>query len=124
MSDRSPIGCPDSQQTITKGKARHPTESCRRLHVISTCSSPGPQTALVACCHSHPGHGTERTTASAERGGAMDRQGAPHRAGIHHLKRPVTDLARSREWYRSRLGYQVQMEFIEQGTLMGYALTH
>ena len=49
---------------------------------------------------------------------------APALAGIHHLKLPVTDLARSREWYQSRLGYQVQMEFVEQGTLMGYALAH
>jgi catechol 2,3-dioxygenase-like lactoylglutathione lyase family enzyme len=54
----------------------------------------------------------------------MDRQDAPQLAGVHHLKLPVTDLARSREWYRSRLGYQVQMEFIEQGTLMGYGLAH
>ena len=48
----------------------------------------------------------------------------PALAGVHHLKLPVTDLARSREWYRSRLGYQVQMEFVEQGQLMGYALAH
>jgi catechol 2,3-dioxygenase-like lactoylglutathione lyase family enzyme len=46
----------------------------------------------------------------------------PALAGIHHVKLPVTDLARSREWYESRLGYQVQIEFVEQGTLMGYAL--
>ena len=32
---------------------------------------------------------------------------APALAGIHHVKLPVTDLARSREWYESRLGYQV-----------------
>ena len=43
-------------------------------------------------------------------------------AGIHHLKLPVSDLAWSLEWYRSRLGYQVQVEFVEQGTLMGYGL--
>ena len=49
---------------------------------------------------------------------------APVLAGIHHLKLPVTDLARSLEWYRSRLGYQVQIEFVEQGQLMGYALSH
>ena len=48
----------------------------------------------------------------------------PALAGIHHLKLPVTDLARSLEWYRSRLGYDVQAEFVEQGTLMGYALAH
>ena len=49
---------------------------------------------------------------------------APALAGIHHLKLPVTDLARSREWYRSRLAYQVQVEFVEQGQLMGYALSY
>ena len=48
----------------------------------------------------------------------------PALAGVHHLKLPVTDLARSLEWYRSRLGYDVQVEFVEQGTLMGYGLAH
>ena len=56
--------------------------------------------------------------------GATAGANAPALAGIHHLKLPVTDLARSLEWYRSRLGYQVQVEFVEQGTLMGYALAH
>ncbi len=54
----------------------------------------------------------------------MDTQAAPQLAGIHHLKLPVTDLARSREWYRIRLGYRVQAEFVEHGQLMGYGLTH
>ena len=49
---------------------------------------------------------------------------APALAGVHHLKLPVTDLARSREWYRSRLGYELQAEFVEQGRLMGLALAH
>jgi catechol 2,3-dioxygenase-like lactoylglutathione lyase family enzyme len=49
---------------------------------------------------------------------------APALAGVHHLKLPVTDLTRSREWYQSRLGYQVQIEFVEQGRLMGYGLAH
>jgi catechol 2,3-dioxygenase-like lactoylglutathione lyase family enzyme len=49
---------------------------------------------------------------------------APALAGVHHLKLPVTDLARSLEWYRSRLGYEVQVEFVEKGRLMGYAMTH
>ena len=48
----------------------------------------------------------------------------PALAGVHHLKLPVTDLARSRDWYQTRLGYQVVAEFIEQGQLMGYAMTH
>ena len=49
---------------------------------------------------------------------------APALAGVHHLKLPVADLARSREWYQSRLGYELQAEFVEQGQLMGLALAH
>ena len=49
---------------------------------------------------------------------------APALAGIHHLKLPVTDLDRAREWYLSRLGYQVQVEFVEEGRLMGIVLSH
>ena len=48
----------------------------------------------------------------------------PTLAGIHHLKLPVSDLARSSEWYRTRLGYQVFAEVVEQGELMGLAMGH
>lgn len=44
--------------------------------------------------------------------------------GIHHVKLPVTDLARSRAWYESRLSYEVELEFVEQGTLMGVSMRH
>jgi len=54
----------------------------------------------------------------------MDMQDAPQLAGVHQLKLPVTDLARSREWYQTRLGYRVQIEFVEQGQLIGYGLEH
>jgi catechol 2,3-dioxygenase-like lactoylglutathione lyase family enzyme len=49
---------------------------------------------------------------------------APLLDGVHHLKLPVSDLARSRAWYESRLGYRMSMEFVEQGTLMGLGLSH
>jgi catechol 2,3-dioxygenase-like lactoylglutathione lyase family enzyme len=49
---------------------------------------------------------------------------APALAGVHHLKLPVTDLARSLEWYRSRLGYLAEIEFVERGELMGCAMAH
>ena len=49
---------------------------------------------------------------------------APALAGVHHLKLPVTDLGRSREWYHSRLGYELKAEMVEQGRLMGLALGH
>ena len=48
----------------------------------------------------------------------------PALAGVHHLKLPVRDLARARDWYASRLGYQVETEFVEEGTLMGIGLRH
>jgi catechol 2,3-dioxygenase-like lactoylglutathione lyase family enzyme len=48
----------------------------------------------------------------------------PPLAGVHHLKLPVRDLVRSRHWYESRLGYQVQMEFVEEGVLRSLALQH
>ncbi len=54
----------------------------------------------------------------------MSMPDAPALAGVHHLKLPVTDLARSLEWYRSRLGYQLLAEFVEQGQLMGCAMAH
>jgi catechol 2,3-dioxygenase-like lactoylglutathione lyase family enzyme len=48
----------------------------------------------------------------------------PALAGIHHLKLPVADLDRSLEWYRSRLGYHAQVEFVEHGQLMGVVMAH
>ncbi|RDI65058.1 VOC family protein [Nocardia pseudobrasiliensis] len=48
----------------------------------------------------------------------------PTLAGVHHLKLPVSDLARSVDWYRTRLGYTVAVEFHEQGVLMGVGLRH
>lgn len=49
---------------------------------------------------------------------------APVLDGIHHVKLPVREIARSREWYASRLGYTTSIEFVEHGTLMGVALDH
>lgn len=47
----------------------------------------------------------------------------PPLAGIHHLKLPVAELQRSLAWYQSRLGYEVVMEFVEEGVLMGVEST-
>ncbi len=43
-------------------------------------------------------------------------------SGVHHVKLPVSDIARSREWYTSVLGFAVDIEFVEDGTVMGVAL--
>jgi catechol 2,3-dioxygenase-like lactoylglutathione lyase family enzyme len=48
----------------------------------------------------------------------------PPLAGMHHVKIPVTDLARSREWYERVFHLQVEWEFPdENGTLRGLAGT-
>ena len=48
----------------------------------------------------------------------------PQLAGVHHLKLPVSDLDRSIQWYGSRLGYQVVIEFREHGRRTGVVMSH
>jgi catechol 2,3-dioxygenase-like lactoylglutathione lyase family enzyme len=48
----------------------------------------------------------------------------PRLDGIHHVKLPVADLERSRAWYESRLGYELEIEFVEHGRLTGITLRH
>jgi catechol 2,3-dioxygenase-like lactoylglutathione lyase family enzyme len=43
-------------------------------------------------------------------------------AGIHHVKLPVGDVARSRAWYERVLGFEVAIEFVEDGEVRGVAL--
>ena len=43
-------------------------------------------------------------------------------SGFHHVKLPVADVARSGEWYRRVLGFEVDLEFVEDGVLMGLGL--
>ena len=46
----------------------------------------------------------------------------PDLSGFHHVKLPVADLGRSRDWYTSVLGLRVEIEFVEDGVLRGLAL--
>jgi catechol 2,3-dioxygenase-like lactoylglutathione lyase family enzyme len=46
----------------------------------------------------------------------------PQLAGIHHVKIPVTDLARSTSWYAEVFGLRVSMEFPDaDGVIRGVA---
>jgi catechol 2,3-dioxygenase-like lactoylglutathione lyase family enzyme len=47
--------------------------------------------------------------------GGFDADHEPHPtlAGVHHVKFPVTDLARSTEWYARVFGFRVTIEFSE-----------
>lgn len=42
--------------------------------------------------------------------------------GFHHIKVPVTDVVRSGDWYQRVLGFERELEFVEDGELMGLAL--
>jgi catechol 2,3-dioxygenase-like lactoylglutathione lyase family enzyme len=42
--------------------------------------------------------------------------------GFHHVKLPVTDVARTRDWYERVLGFGLRIEFVEEGVLMGVAM--
>ncbi|TQN43607.1 catechol 2,3-dioxygenase-like lactoylglutathione lyase family enzyme [Blastococcus colisei] len=46
----------------------------------------------------------------------------PPLSGFHHVKLPVGDVVRSRNWYQAVLGLVVDVEFVEDGVLMGVAL--
>lgn len=46
----------------------------------------------------------------------------PMLSGFHHVKLPVGDVVRSRDWYQAILGLAVDIEFVEDGVLMGVAL--
>jgi catechol 2,3-dioxygenase-like lactoylglutathione lyase family enzyme len=48
----------------------------------------------------------------------------PELAGVHHVKVPVTDLARSRRWYEEVFGFQAEVEFPDDdGVVRGIAGT-
>jgi catechol 2,3-dioxygenase-like lactoylglutathione lyase family enzyme len=46
----------------------------------------------------------------------------PALSGFHHVKLPVGDVGRSRDWYQTILGLAVEIEFLEDDVLMGVAL--
>lgn len=43
-------------------------------------------------------------------------------SGIHHVKLPVADVARSRDWYVEVLSFVPELDFVEDGVLMGVAM--
>jgi catechol 2,3-dioxygenase-like lactoylglutathione lyase family enzyme len=49
-------------------------------------------------------------------------QGEP--CGLHHVKLPVTDVERSREWYSRAFEFSCELEFHEEGRLRGVGLRH
>lgn len=46
----------------------------------------------------------------------------PKLAGVHHVKVPVSDPERSREWYGRVFGFVSEQDFVEDGRLMGVSM--
>jgi catechol 2,3-dioxygenase-like lactoylglutathione lyase family enzyme len=45
-------------------------------------------------------------------------------SGLHRVKLPVSNVTRSRDWYTGVLGLTTEIEFVEDGVLMGVGLAH
>jgi catechol 2,3-dioxygenase-like lactoylglutathione lyase family enzyme len=45
-------------------------------------------------------------------------------SGLHHVKLPVGEVERSRDWYVRVLGFRAELEFREEGVLRGVGLHH
>jgi catechol 2,3-dioxygenase-like lactoylglutathione lyase family enzyme len=45
-------------------------------------------------------------------------------SGLHHVKLPVTDVERSRDWYGRAFDFTCPLEFHESGRLVGVGLRH
>ncbi|HVL06993.1 MAG TPA: VOC family protein [Acidimicrobiales bacterium] len=46
----------------------------------------------------------------------------PRLNGLHHVKVPVADVARSRDWYAGVFDLETELEFVEGGCLAGVSL--
>lgn len=49
---------------------------------------------------------------------------APALAGVHRLTIPVSDMAASVAWYRTRLGYRSMVELVDGGELTAVRMRH
>ena len=50
--------------------------------------------------------------------------GTPTLRGIHHAKLPARDLEATRDWYCRVFGFSQEIDFVEDGRLMGVGLLH
>jgi catechol 2,3-dioxygenase-like lactoylglutathione lyase family enzyme len=63
-------------------------------------------------------------TCLAERVVVQHDWGSGSVASFHHVKIPVTDVQRSRDWYSRLFGFVQEIEFIADGVLAGVGLRH
>lgn len=48
----------------------------------------------------------------------------PSLVGVHHVRLPVSDVLRSRDWYMDTLGFEPILDFEEAEMLVGVVLEH
>jgi catechol 2,3-dioxygenase-like lactoylglutathione lyase family enzyme len=44
--------------------------------------------------------------------------------GVHHVRLPVSDIARSRDWYTSALGFETRLTVEEEDHIVGVVVVH
>lgn len=62
-------------------------------------------------------------TPAASRSAAFDEAVASVR-GLHHVRVPVSDVLRSRDWYMDVLGFEPMLTYEEEERVVGVALEH
>ena len=65
--------------------------------------------------------GRDRESGRAE---PVQRMTRPSITGVHHVKVPVGEVLRSRDWYMDVLGFMPILDFEEEDRLIGVALQH
>jgi len=54
----------------------------------------------------------------------MEKRTTPRILGIHHVRLPVSDLSRARDWYREVLGLVPVLDYEEEEGPVGIVLSH
>ena len=67
---------------------------------------------------------TGRDDNAAGSGPAEGSQAVPLILGLHHVRLPVSDVLRSRDWYCDVLGFEPILDYMEEYRLVGVAVQH
>ena len=67
---------------------------------------------------------TEADDSKARSGSADGREDVPLILGLHHVRLPVSDVLRSRDWYCNVLGFEPILDYQEEYRLVGVTVQH
>ncbi|MHB1504095.1 MAG: VOC family protein [Acidimicrobiales bacterium] len=83
---------------------------------MSTAETPGPDLPLHPTAPAAPAAGVEVHAGSTA--------SAPDLLGVHHLRLPVIEVERSRDWYVQVLGFETILDYEEEDHVAGVLLRH